>query len=167
MYSATTYPPQLFLHLFWYPVYTDRASNSLTFRRIEVYQYNVPAILFWDLDLCLPLSQAPLICAMRFVLYKCQGQEVLPGRGTWAVMGAVESTSPVAPLLLFCTTSGDMLGLLIWFLYLQPPVLSSFFFFLFYVLEAQGETGERAVKCDGKMLISGISKKLFEEETHC
>lgn len=41
-------------------------------------------------------------------------------------------------------------------------------FFLFCFLEAQGETGERCVKCDGKMLISGISKKFFrEEETHC
>lgn len=52
-----------------------------------------------------------------------------------------------------------------------PPAPCSFFpffyFFLFYFLEAQDESGERGVKCGGKMLINGISNKLLkDEESH-
>lgn len=83
------------------------------------------------------------------------------------MMGAVESIdlSCCTPAAILYHIRGDA-GASHLTSHLQPPAL--LFFFLFYFLETQSETGERGVKCNGKMSISGISKKVFkEEETHC
>lgn len=147
-----------------------QSFKFLTFRRVEVYQCNIPAILFFFLETCICVSHFLRHCWCVPWGWSCVSArdrrlflaEVL--ELWWVQLRAL--TSPVAPLLLFCTTSEVMLGLLIWLVYLQPPAL--LFFFLFYFLEVQSETGERGVKCNGKMSISGISKKVFkEEETHC
>lgn len=116
---------------------------------------------FGDLDLCLPLCQAKLICDMRFVWSRCQGQEALPSRTYLCCSGShSEHWPPTAALLQFCTTSRVMLELLIWLVYLQPCALPSFFLPFLFLWGVR----ERGVKWRGKMLIAGITKKLLKEK---
>lgn len=84
------------------------------------------------------------------------------------MMGAVESIdlSCCTPVAILFHIRGDFGASHLTFV---PPAPCSFFFalfFRFYFLEEQGETGERGMKCDDKMLISDTSKKLLKRRSH-